>query len=697
VVSHSEFLYIGRVSGRPWVDDELRSLVGVTVDASPVTAQGGSSAPRPPGARARFRLEHPLGEGGTGVAFFALRIAEDGDSPHVVKVFRPALLLKAPEIAEVSRRKEHTAMRRINERVPPSPYIVRMVDTGEMDVSYRDAPVLLPWIASEYVNGGLEGTTLGERMSRCVEATGVGFDPERVLRVLRCVTEGLAAIHEVGVIHRDIKPDNVLLCGFAEDEVAKITDFGVARARGLESTFGPQPVGTIGYAAPEQLGLLGAPTTEATDVFALGVLLYKMLAADDYFRRVPFSQLAIRKDDGKDPRPHLRDAQRLHPEFKAGGAHLEALDQAIRKATSVQPTRRFQSAREFRGAIDPHVRALIRPTTAKGRKSKTRERLRTLMMSGGGRMTWTARHRPGDDRVLRAVAWEPDGRCLAVAREQLAYWDGRSWFDVPTPAALRPGTIELVLRISAGHFLLGGAGGVLVELTEGGWGEVGPAGDPRLVFHRAAGSPESTLVVCATHQGTPCIYVSRRGEWLAAQIVPGAAFINDVTELDESRFVLVGRAQSGGSYVAIYDSNSHVVTPVATSQGRPFLAVAGDVDGCAFAVGPAGTAASIRIDPARGPYVDPEPTTTERDLSTVAVDPAGVAFACAQGRVMKRISPGGVTTKWEALHVYDWLVPVVGLLAAGGGIFAVTVDGAILEGREDRVEIGSLVPPQTGP
>jgi hypothetical protein len=241
--------------------------------------------------------------------------------------------------------------------------------------------------------------------------------------------------------------------------------------------------------------------------------------------------------------------------------------------------------------------------------------------------------------------------------------------------------------------LLGGAGGVLVELTEGGWGQTGPSGDPRLVFHRAAGSPEHVLVVCATHAGTPCIYVSRRGDWLPAQIVPGAAFINDVTELDDTRFVLVGRAQSGGAYVAIYDAGSHTVTPLAVQQTRPFLAVAGDVDGCAYAVGPAGEAASIRFDSARGVVVEAEPTTTERDLSAVAVDPAGVAFACAQGRVMKRLSPMGMNAKWEALHVYDWLVPVVGLLAAGGGIFAVTVDGAILEGREDRVEIGSLVPP----
>ena len=678
----------------PWVDDDLRSLVGVTVDATP-TAGG------PP---ARFRLEQPLGEGGTGVAFFALRLADDGDAPHVVKVFRPALLLKAPEIAEISRRKEHAAMRRINERVPPSPYIVRIVDTGEMQVRYRDETVVLPWIASEFVNGGLEGTTLAERLTRSVEATGVGFDPERVLRAMRCVTEGLAVIHELGVIHRDIKPDNVLLCGFAEDEVAKITDFGVARTKGLDSTFGPQPVGTIGYAVPEQLGLLEAQPTEATDVFALGVLLYKMLAADDYFRRIPFAMLAMRRDgpDGAevagDLRPRLRDAPRLHPELKAGGAHLEAIDAAIRKATSVRPENRFPSARALRVAIDPHVRALLRPTTAKGRKSATRERLRTLMLQAAGRTSWTTRHRTGDDRVLRSVAFEPDGRCLGVTREGLDYWDGRSWFRVPTPATIPAGSIHFATRIAAGHFVLGGAGGLLVELTEGGWGEVGPLGDPRLIFQRAVGAPGDLLVVAGQIAGTACLYVSRGGRWLQPLAIPDAAFVTDLAQLDERRFIVVGRTRTGSALVAVYDVAAHAMQTLPVPSTRPLLAVASDLEGCAFAVGPAGLAVTIGVDPQRGVHVEVEAASTERDLSAVAIDPAGIAWASAQGRIMKRFpARPGVAAKWEAVHVYDWLVPAAGILAAGGGIFAVTVDGAILDGRDDRVEIGSLAPPQTGP
>jgi serine/threonine protein kinase len=684
------------------VDDELRTLAGQSFE--------GEAGPS--GARPRYRLEHPLGEGGTGVAFFALRTTEEGEAPHVVKVFRPALLLRAPEIAEVSRRKEGAAMRRLNEQVPPSPYIVRMVDGGELPVRYKDELLALPYVVSEYVNGGPEGTTLTERLSRAVEATGVGFDPERGLRTIRCIVEGLVAIHACGLIHRDVKPDNVLLCGFAETEVAKITDFGVARAQGLDATFGPQPIGTIGYAAPEQLGLLSAETTEATDVFALGVLLYRMLAADEYFRRIPFAQLAVRRDDGPDPRPHLRDAPRLHPDFRRAPHVVDVLDAAIRKATAVRPEARFSTARAFLEAVEPQLRQACDPASARGRRSATRQRLRTIMLQATGRTTWASRHRPGDDRVIRSVAWEPDGRALSASADGLDYWDGRAWFQVPTPSAVRPGSLQFALRTGNGRFLVGGAGGLLLELSEGGWAEVAPAGDPGLAFSRAAGSPETRLLLAGTLAGAAVLYVAEDRSWRTALIVPGAGAINGLAPLDDRRWVLVGRSQRGGAYLAIYDARTHTISPFASMGPRPLLAVASDLDddgrgGVAYAVGAGGSVLAIRtVAESEHPQVDAgeavadggetiveaESCGSSRDLGVVAIDPAGIGWAATGGRILKRFTVTGVP-KWEIVHEFDWLVPLSSLLAAGGVLFAATVDGAILEGRDDRVPITPLAPP----
>jgi hypothetical protein len=233
---------------------------------------------------------------------------------------------------------------------------------------------------------------------------------------------------------------------------------------------------------------------------------------------------------------------------------------------------------------------------------------------------------------------------------------------------------------------------MLVELTEAGWGEVGKVSDPRLVFEHAAGTTEQTLVVSASLAGSPFLYVSVKGQWRPAIMIPHAAHINGVAQLDDQRFVLVGRSQGGGAYVSVYDVESHAITPFMATM-RPLLAVTSDLDGCAYAVGPAGLAVSIRADPQVGVALSLEQVMTDRDLAAVAIDPAGVAWATAQGRILKRIALVGGPPKWETVHSYEWLVPVVGALAAGGGVSAVTVDGAILEGRDERIEVTSLAPP----
>jgi serine/threonine protein kinase len=664
----------------PTVDDELRALIGQIVEAPPSWT----------GARARFKIESRLGDGGTGVAFLALRQSDTGESPHVIKIFRPALIQRAPEIAEVSRRKEHASMRRLNERVPPSPYIVRMTDVGELLVSYGNQPVNLPWIASEYINGGPEGTTLTERIARSVEVTGSGFDAERALRTMTCIVEGVAAIHECGVIHRDLKPDNVLLCGFAETEQAKITDFGVARTQGLDLTFGPQPVGTIGYAAPEQLGLLQAPTSEATDVFAMGVLLYRILTTDEYFRKIPFAQLAMRTDDGPDPRPHLKDCKRLHPELARDGAAVSELDAAIRKATSVRPERRFPTARAFGEAVQTILRNIAKPSTIRGRRIATRERLKTILLAQATKTTWTTRHRPGDDRLLRAMAWEPDGRGLAIGTEELAFWDGRAWFPIAIPPSLRNKGLTSATRVSAGRFVLLGAEGTIVELHASGWGEPFSIGDPRLVFERAAGDPDELLILVGAMSGMPLLYVTERRAWRAPLAIPYAASINGLAQIGETAWVLIGRALDGTGYVAMYDSLHHVVTPIGSPCGKPLIAVDGDGDGVAYAVGPSGTAVELRVMSDGTLRMTQEWVGSQRNLSAIAIDPAGVGWAATPGRILKRTTQTDGGARWEVVHELDWTVPALGLLAAGGSVVVMTIDGAILEGRDDRPAIPVL-------
>ncbi len=158
----------------------------------------------------RYVLEQQVGEGGMGAAYLARREAPEGASPVVVKVVRRAF--GSTDISpELVAQKEAIALGRLNERVPPSPFVVRFVDTGS--TTYFGLPPT-PWIAIEYVHGGIEGTTLEDRVTYSIHKTGYAFDSVRATHALRCLASGISEIHSVGVIHRELTPGNVLCCGF---------------------------------------------------------------------------------------------------------------------------------------------------------------------------------------------------------------------------------------------------------------------------------------------------------------------------------------------------------------------------------------------------------------------------------------------------------------------------------------------------
>ena len=169
-----------------------------------------------------YRIERRIGDGGTAIAYFASRFGPEGTSPAVLKIIQPAIISKAGDVAEMVVKKEAVALGRINERVPPCPSVVRLLDTGVLDYVWRGFSLRLPWLALEYVHGGPEGVTLEDRVQRTVKETGYGFVPERAIRLLEQLCEGLQEIHAAGVIHRDLNPNNVLCCGSGPLEMFKI-------------------------------------------------------------------------------------------------------------------------------------------------------------------------------------------------------------------------------------------------------------------------------------------------------------------------------------------------------------------------------------------------------------------------------------------------------------------------------------------
>src|SRR3954470_16432530 len=139
-----------------------------------------------------YRLERQIGEGGMGTAFLALRQAPDGVSPVVIKMVRSGFGTGPSDAAAgMVVLKEAVALGRLNERVPPTPFVVRLVDTGALAFKPLGKGIALPWIALEYVHGGVEGTTLQDRVRYSVRETGFAFDPTRTARALQALAKGM--------------------------------------------------------------------------------------------------------------------------------------------------------------------------------------------------------------------------------------------------------------------------------------------------------------------------------------------------------------------------------------------------------------------------------------------------------------------------------------------------------------------------
>ncbi|HET6997786.1 MAG TPA: serine/threonine-protein kinase [Solirubrobacterales bacterium] len=256
---------------------------------------------------AGYRIENRLGRGGMGILYLAVE-------PGLER--RVALKLIAPEAAA----DEVFAKRFAEEsRIAASiehPNVVPIYAAGE------EAGV--PFIAMRYVSG----SDLGKRLARDGR-----LQPEHAARLIAQVGNGLDAIHAAGLVHRDVKPANVLLSGAEGEEHAYITDFGVARNVATESglTQTGRFVGTLDYVAPEQIS--GGAVDARVDVYALGCLLFKLLAGE-----VPFPR------DGEAARlyAHLHDPPPA-PSLYAPEVPM-ALDDVVIRAMSKQPEDRYPSA-----------------------------------------------------------------------------------------------------------------------------------------------------------------------------------------------------------------------------------------------------------------------------------------------------------------------------------------------------------------
>jgi len=633
---------------------------------------------------AAYHLGRRVGEGGMSVAYLALRTSAQGNAPVVVKVMRPRFVLRFGDTALLSIQKEAVALGRLNERVPPTPFVVRLIDVGSARTLPGQRPLDLPWIAVEYVHGGAEGTTLADRVRHSVQTTGYGFDLARAAHAVECIAKGLAAVHEVGVIHRDIKPENVLCCGFGDDEIFKVADFGVARPAGVAATFGGTTVGTPGYAAPELIVMDQRMIGPSSDVFGFAAVVYFLLTGDVYFpvRTVSDAVLAIQNP----VRRSVLDAKRLVPELRDRPGVCKAIDQLLARATAALPSERPRDVSSFAASLLTYLRTDSRKRRAAPRKPDSENQ----RAHGVPQWSWWTRQTSSDDLVIRCVAWDGDGRCLAATNVGLRFWDGTRWVAVTTDGAANPRSVRFAHRVAAGRWLVGSDEGTLSIYTSAGPRETVRLSDATPHVELFSGNLDDIGIVAGRDdQGALSLHALVGRRWLKPLPLDDMAVITSAARVGDATWIIAGRNHRGGCVAGLYAPLEWHFQPIDAPNIRAFIACAGHPD---LAVGVvSGSEGTVLYLDERGAWV--ENVGDDSDLSAVVVDTSGACWAGAAGKVWCRLpTVSGQESKWRCVWQDPaWRAPIVSMFADVDIVMGVTADGAILEARPTALQLDTLL------
>ena len=262
----------------------------------------------------RYRLEGRLGAGGMSTVFKAIDTVLE--RPVAVKLLAEHL---ADDEGFVARfRREALAAARLQH-----PNIVQVFDSG------LDEPSDRHYIVMEYVEG--------PSCADLIRDQGV-LDIEQAVRIVRDACHGLDYAHRAGVVHRDVKPGNLLIS--QETGAAKLADFGIAKA--AEQTRITQVgsvLGTAAYLSPEQA--TGGDSTPASDIYSLGVCAYQFLSG-----RLPHEYGSLTELALKQQNENVESIRAFRPEVP------ESLDRAIRVCLERDPAARYASALDMATAVE---------------------------------------------------------------------------------------------------------------------------------------------------------------------------------------------------------------------------------------------------------------------------------------------------------------------------------------------------------
>lgn len=256
----------------------------------------------------KYRLDDRLGEGAVGIVYRATHLGLK--KVFALKLLKPSLALDPFSVTRFQREAE--ALGRLRH-----PHIVEVTDFG------IDSATEAPYLVMEL----LEGVPL----SKLCQKGPLPLD--QALPILDAIAAAIDAAHEQGILHRDLKPGNVLLCD--ENRTVKVLDFGLAEISGEEVTATEDLLGTPLYVAPEVIR--HSPSGRAADVYSFGVIAYELLAGKPPFRGSTLEVLAGHLE--REP-----PAGALSTEVWSALRDSLAKDPALRPATAREVVRRLRIA-----------------------------------------------------------------------------------------------------------------------------------------------------------------------------------------------------------------------------------------------------------------------------------------------------------------------------------------------------------------
>ncbi|MGA7123035.1 MAG: protein kinase [Polyangiaceae bacterium] len=662
----------------------------------------------------RYHVRERVGEGGQGWVFSA-----NWDDPNgylvIVKVLRPDAV--TPE-ALVRFQREAQVLRMLGQAPRPNPHIVRFFDhaTARLSAPSGGEPLELPFTVLEYVRG----PTLEQVLE---PGRGAAMALDRTLRIARQIVLALEDVHAHKIVHRDLKPSNVLLATEGGAEVARVTDFGLAKVFdiGLGRTTSLAGA-TLGYAPPEQFEQGNRRVSSRTDVFSFSAILYEMLTGVKAFPH----------GDGENPlvvvtrllngsRPSLLKTRGVLPrELAMRPDIVERLDALICRATAAEPSDRHPSIGALWGAVEPLLReASMRPTPPQGAPAKeadiptaldlpppaagaprvglvpaqaresidSKSRLPAAPAEKGQKRssaeTWTWRIRvpPMGSGALRAAVFDTGGEAaVAVGAAGLLLWERSGWTRSPAFSEVDPRSVLGLAWLRPGDLIAFGSGGFAGRLVLGVGLEPWPLPDSEITFLGAHVDPPGTMVTLVGER--PALRVGRgpregrstfgvvaqfsRGKLALLCDVRACARLRGVTRLGSGEIVACGDV---GSLVRVELGVSEYLGSVCAGNLHSIAALP---EG-AVTIGAGGHALALgrRLEPQL------EPVQTTRDLLALAVDSNGVAWAgSAKARLLRRSAGSWIRMSTEL----GLSSSVVALWAAPSVVRAVCDDGAVVEG-----------------